>query len=174
MTSDGACGPPFASDPWQPEQVPAGRAAADVDRLLVAIGRCWRRRESAPRAGVRYVGRQRHPLINKPRDLRFGAQFQTVRARRVASTISSASLTPTGFLVLFQFVERNKVCSLHTRHRERRKRVGSVDLRRRQVWMLDSCAASTFFLVTWFSPLFGVKALSVLRGWVQAKNARRT
>jgi len=37
------------------------RAAADVDRLLVAIGRCWRRRESAPRAGVRYVGRQRHP-----------------------------------------------------------------------------------------------------------------
>ena len=27
------------------------RAAADVDRLLVAIGRCWRRRGSAPRAG---------------------------------------------------------------------------------------------------------------------------
>ena len=27
------------------------RAAADVDGLLVAIGRCWRRRGSAPRAG---------------------------------------------------------------------------------------------------------------------------
>ena len=35
------------------------RAAADVDRLLVAIGRCWRRRGSAPRAGAGVRWRRR-------------------------------------------------------------------------------------------------------------------
>ena len=39
---------------------PGGRrAAADVDRLLVAIGRCWRRRGSAPRAGAGVRWRRR-------------------------------------------------------------------------------------------------------------------
>ena len=107
------------------------RAAADVDRLLVAIGRCWRSRLRPPRS-------------NKPRDLRFGARFKP--SPRAASPRPILRLAYAG-----RFSDALSICrtqqiarGLHTQHRERRNWCANADARRRfasgdEIKMLDSC-----------------------------------
>ena len=96
---------------------------------------CWWRSGDAG-------GAETPPLINKPRDLRFGAQFKP-SARAALPRPFFGQLNADRLSGALSICRTQQIaCSLHTRHRERRthsKRGRSVDLRRRQVWMLDSC-----------------------------------